>query len=187
MFGNIFSRAKSWGIRWIDANITLGSILGKSKRKRNEQELEGIKKQPTPSPVTNTHLLNQQRQLNRIKEFVETLPANKSPVYYWAELVNVLQELGRQEETLEIGKYYTFRYWAKTRGKYFDAFPVSIIIGKSARSYLGVNLHWKNAPNYVESMYRTYIWSGFQSRFYEIKEWELEYVMRIPTFYPIKL
>jgi hypothetical protein len=191
MFKNIFSRATSWVLKWIDANIQFGSIIGRAKRNKLEREEKLIKEQqqkPTFAEynVTKETRIRQRKQLYSIKELVESLPEGKSQSYYWDLLVETLQNLGRTEETLEIGKYYTFKYWAKTRGKYFDVFPVSIIVKKGMRTILGVNLHWRNAPQYVESMYRTYIYSGFQSKFYEIKEWELEDVMKINTFLPIK-
>lgn len=153
---------------------------------RRRPTISGISS-PTLSNTTKEELIRRGEQLYSVQELIEKMPSGKSSHYYWDKLVGVLQNLGRQEETLEIGKYYTFKYWAKTRGKYFDLYPVSIIISKDMHHLMGVNLHWRNAPQYVESMYRNYIYSGFQSRFYEIKEWELDYVMQLPTFFPIKL
>jgi hypothetical protein len=191
MFKNIFSRAKTWVLKWIDANIQFGSILGRAKQRKLEKEEEILKLQHQrpgfyESNVTKEERLRRRQQLYSIRELVDTLPSGKNQAYYWDKLIETLQTLGRTEETMEIGKYYTFKYWAKTRGKYFDVYPVSIIVKKGMHSMLGVNLHWRNAPQYVESMYRTYIYSGFQSKFYEIKEWELEDVMKINTFLPIK-
>lgn len=192
MFGNIISRTTSWVLKWVEANISLGGILGKAKRRafdKQTQIIEEKQKQPnfTESNSDKERRIRQREQLYTIKELVESLPTGKSPNYYWDKLIEVLQKLGRQCESFELGKYYTFKYYAKTRGKYFDLYPVSIIVKRAPYTVLGVNLHWKNAPQYVESMYRTYDYSRFQSRFYEIKEWELEYIMQIPTFYPIKL
>lgn len=191
MFRNAISRTTAWVLKWIDANISMGSILGRAKRRgleKKEQILEEKQKDPSFTLSNNEKqiLLDTRTELYSIKELVDNLPVGRSPNYYWDKLIEVLQKLGRQRETFQLGKYYTFKYWAKTRGKYFDLHPVSIIVRKSAYTVLGVNLHWKNAPQFVESMYRTYDYSCFQSKFYEIKEWELEYVMRIPTFYPIK-
>jgi hypothetical protein len=192
MFKNIVSRASNWVLKWIDANIQFGSLIGRAKQKKLLRDEENLKlQQQKPgfleSNVTKEKRIRQREQLNSIKELVDSLPSGKSQSFYWERLIETLQRLGRTEETLEVGKYYTFKYWAKTRGKYFDVYPVSIILTKKMHSILGVNLHWKNAPQYVESMYRSYIYSGFQSKFYEIKEWELEDVMKINTFLPIKL
>jgi hypothetical protein len=186
MLKNILSRSTQWILKWINANIKFGSILGRAKRRALEKQ----EQYPGPeirSSSTKEQLFNQRSQLYSIKELADSLPPGKSQNYYWDKLIETLQNLGRQSETFQVGKYYTFKYWAKTKGKYFDLYPVSIIIDRQPFSVLGVNLHWKNAPQYVESMYRTYNYTGFQSRFYEIKEWELEDVMRIATFYPIKL
>lgn len=186
MFKNILSRSTQWVLKWIEANIKFGGLIGRAKR----SALEKQEKYPVPdvgSSVTKEQLLKERSQLYSIKELADSLPPGKSQNFYWDKLIETLQNLGRQSETIQVGKYYTFKYWAVTKGKYFDLYPVSIIIDKRAYTVLGVNLHWKNAPQYVESMYRTYKYSRFQSRFYEIKEWELEDVMRIATFYPIKL
>lgn len=193
MFKNIFSRTNQWVVKWIDTNLQFSSSVGKAKRnvfEAAQKRLENLKELGTRLFETNAQKeerLRRREQLYAVKELVEKMPTGKSPNFYWDKLVETLQNLGRQEESLEIGKYYTFKYWAKTRGKYFDVYPVSIIISKEPRHVLGVNMHWKNAPEYVESMYRNYVYSGFKSRFYEIKDYELEYVMRLPTFYPIKL
>lgn len=180
---NIISRTTQWILRWIETNIQFGSLIGRAKRR-------SLEKKPindVDSNVTKERWIRERAQLYSIKELADSLPPGKSPTFYQRKLIETLQNLNRQEESLEVGKYYTFKYWAKTKGKYFDVHPVSIIIQKSGFNVLGINLHWKNAPQYVESMYRTYDYSGFQSRFYEIKEWELEDVMRIATFYPVKL
>lgn len=186
MFKNAISRSTQWVLRWIEANIQFGSLIGRAKRLALEKE-EKKPKIDIQSNVTKERRIREREQLYSIKELADSLPPGKSPDFYWEKLVETLQNLGRQEESLEIGKYYTFKYWAKTKGKYFDLYPVSIILNKEAFHVFGVNLHWRNAPQYVESMYRNYDYSRFQSRFYEIKEWELEDVMRIQTFYPIKL
>jgi hypothetical protein len=189
MFRNFFSRQTAWILKWIETNIQFGSIINRARRKKLEREEQRLQLDKTilESNVTKERRLRERKQIYSIQELVESLPKGKNQQYYWEKLIETLQDLGRTGESLEEGKYYTFRYWAKTRGKYFDVYPVSIIVKKDMHSVLGVNLHWKNAPTYVESMYRTYVYSGFQSMFYEIKEWELEYVMQLPTFLPIKL
>lgn len=186
MFKNVISRTTQWILKWIEANVQFGSLIGRAKRRALERE---EKKPPSKiqSSVSKERWIRERKQLYSIKELADSLPPGKSPNFYWDKLIETLQNLGRQEESMELGKYYTFKYWARTKGKYFDLYPVSIIIKKEAFHVLGVNFHWKNAPQYVESMYRNYHYGRFQSRFYEIKEWELEDVLRIQTFYPIKL
>ena len=207
MFKNILSQTTRWILKWIDANIQFASLIGRAKKRKYEKDVAqnlgqsqdptertiirpprggGGLTPPTLSNTTKEELIRRGEQLYSVQELIEKMPSGKSPHYYWDKLVQVLQNLGRQEETLEIGKYYTFKYWAKTKGKYFDLYPVSLIVKKDMHHLMGVNLHWRNAPEYVESMYRNYIYSGFQSRFYEIKEWELEYVLQLPTFMPFR-
>lgn len=205
MFKNIFNKAKLWIMKWINAILQFGRNLGKAKKRTFEGAGIPLDRRPVSpgrrpvSPVSRPkppkvesdadreRKIRQREQLYAVEELVDALPRGKSPHYYWPKLVEVLQRLGRQEESIEVGKYYTFKYWAKTRGKYFDLYPVSVIIDKQPLKVLGINLHWQNAPQYVESMYRFYKYSGFKSRLYEIKEWELDHVMRIATFCPIKL
>jgi hypothetical protein len=184
------NKATRWVLKWIETNLKFANLIGRAKRLKFEKDQAQIRPDVGGTSLSNTtkeELVRRGQQLYSVKELVERMPSGKSPDYYWDKLVEVLQNLGRQEETLEVGKYYTFKYWAKTRGKYFDVYPVSIIVDKKMHHLMGVNLHWRDAPQYVESMYRNYVYSGFQSRFYEIKEWELEYVLRLQTFYPIKL
>lgn len=216
MFKNIFNKDKNWILKWIEAIIKFGLNIGKAKKRTFEgtaaalppRVMPRVRADPRPRPPTvedvrpipqrprptvietdadRERRIRRREQLYAVEELVDALPRGKSPHYYWPKLVEVLQRLGRQEESIEVGKYYTFKYWARTRGKYFDLYPVSIIIDKKPSRVLGINLHWRNAPQYVESIYRNYNYSGFQSRLYEIKEWELEHVMKIATFCPIKL
>jgi hypothetical protein len=175
----------------MDNSILFGSMIGRAKRSQLEKEEKQVERSVSSgtyyeSPTKKEDRVRRKKDLYSIKELADSLPPGESPNFYWERLVRTLQNLGRQEETIEVGKYYTFKYWAKTEGKYFDLYPVSFIISKSAFYVLGINYHWKNAPQYVESMYRRYDYSQFYTRGYEIKEWELEDVLRIATFYPIK-
>jgi hypothetical protein len=120
-----------------------------------------------------------------IKNFVEQMPLGLTPPQYFNLVLELLRKLGRAEEAMEPNCLYTFKYRAKTKGKYYDVFPVIMLNSIQPLHYRGFNFHWERAPEYVESVYRTYSFGGVQSRFYKIKPHELEYFLQIPTFMPI--
>jgi hypothetical protein len=162
---------------------------------REEQEIiyeeQKIRKVEAKGYVFN-ELEKRKKNLERKKEefytfknLINNLPKNQSPNFYFNALVDILARMGRAEETVEIGKIYTFKYIAITEDKWYDVHPVSLIIQKGRDYYKGVNYHWERRPEYVESPIRTYNYSRIQSRFYRIKQEELEYVLKVPSFYPV--
>jgi hypothetical protein len=120
-----------------------------------------------------------------VKNFVDKLPSGLSPPQYFNLVLELLRKLGRAEEAMDMHGLYTFKYVAVTKGKYYDVFPVIMLNSVSSTYYRGFNFHWERAPQYVESVNRTYSFSRIQSRFYRIKPHELEYFLQIPTFMPI--
>jgi hypothetical protein len=120
-----------------------------------------------------------------VKNFVEKLPPGLMPPQYFNLVLELLRKLGRAEEAMDMHGLYTFKYVAVTKGKYYDVFPVIMLNSVSSTYYRGFNFHWERAPQYVESVIRTYNFSRIQSRFYRIKPHELEYFLQIPTFMPI--
>jgi len=120
-----------------------------------------------------------------VKNFVDKLPPGLTPPQYFNIVLELLRKLGRAEEAMDMHGLYTFKYVAVTKGKYYDVFPVIMLNSVSSTYYRGFNFHWERAPQYVESVNRTYSFSRIQSRFYRIKPHELEYSLQIPTFMPI--
>lgn len=120
-----------------------------------------------------------------VKNFVEKLPPGLTPPQYFNLSLELLRKLGRAEEAMDMHGIYTFKYVAVTKGKYYDVFPVIMFNSVGSTYYRGLNFHWERAPQYVESVNRTYSFSRIQSRFYKIKPHELEYFLQIPTFMPI--
>jgi predicted ATP-dependent protease len=174
------------------------STLGKAterKLQREEQEIifeEQKLKKENAKVYVYEQLQKRKRDLERQKEefysfknLIDNLPKNKSPNFYYNALVDILARMGRTEETIEVGKIYTFKYIGITQGKWYDVHPVSLITSKENNYYKGVNYHWQRRPEYIESPIRTYNYSRIQSMFYRIKPQELEYVLRVPSFYPV--
>jgi hypothetical protein len=120
-----------------------------------------------------------------IKNFVEKLPQGLTQPQYFNLVLELLKKLGRAENAMDLHGLYTFKYIAKTKGKYYDVFPVIMLNSIHSVYFKGFNFHWERAPEYVESVHRTYLFSGMQSQYYRIKPHELEYFLQIPTFMPI--
>jgi len=112
------------------------------------------------------------------------LNPNGSPDYYMDKLLDRLSR-SRTEEVMLIGGIYTFIYNATTRKKWFDAHPVTVIVGIYSWGYRGYNYHWERAGGYIESPIRNYKFEHIHSLKFKIKPQELEDVLRIPTFKPI--
>jgi hypothetical protein len=185
-----------WGIFGTIRKWFLGQTKSKeNKFKQEEQEIqfeeEQLKKRGARDYIFDRlnerkeELQQQKDEFYSFKNLVDTLPKNQSPVFYFDALLDILAKMGRTEETMEVGKIYTFKYIARTKGQWYDVHPVSLIIEKGKTYWRGVNYHWERNPEYIESPIRTYSFIGMQSLFYRIKQEELEYVLRIPSFYPV--
>jgi len=109
---------------------------------------------------------------------------NGSPDYFMDELLNTLYP-SRAADNMTIGNIYTFIYNATTRKKWFDAHPVTVILGIYSWGYRGYNYHWDRAGGYIESPIRNYKFENIQSVSFKIHPQELEDALQIPTFKPI--
>ena len=128
----------------------------------------------------------EQKRINKLEELSKNIPSGYDPNYYFRGLINVLSVMGRTEEALDLNQIYTFKYIARTP-EWYDLNPVVLITNASGVHFEGINFHWKDAVGYVESPYRKYRFDRVQSKFYRIMPDELSYVLKIPTFYPIKI
>jgi hypothetical protein len=169
------------------------SRLGKASEIRIQRVLEQLnilkrRQGDSPSRAVIDDLIKIKEEADEfyaIKNFVENMPPGLSPPQYFDLILDVLRKLNRAEEAMDDNGLYTFKYIAKTEGKYYDVFPVIMLTNKSGLYFRGFNFHWERAPEYVESVYRTYLYGSVQSRFYRIYPHELEYFLQIPTFMPI--
>lgn len=129
--------------------------------------------------------IDETKEFYAIKNFLEKLPPGITPPQCFNLTLELLRKLGRAEEAMDLHGLYTFKYIAVTKGKYYDVFPVIMLNSVGRTFYKGYNFHWERAPQYVESVNRTYNFSRIQSKFYRIKPHELEYFLQLPTFMPI--
>lgn len=166
------------------------SRLGRASEARLQRISDQLKKLGTSDKAPNLvyqvdDFKRESDEFYAVKNFVEKLPPGMSPPQCFNLSLELLQKLGRTEEAMDLNCLYTFKYIAVTKGKYYDVFPVIMLTSVGPSFYRGFNFHWERAPQYVESVNRTYSFSRIQSRFYKIKPHELEYFLQIPTFMPI--
>jgi hypothetical protein len=140
---------------------------------------------PSISVFEADNLKKESEEFYAVKNFVEKLPAGLTPPQCFNLSLELLRKLGRAEEAMDLHGIYTFKYVAVTKGKYYDVFPVIMLNSVGPTFYRGFNFHWERAPQYVESVYRTYNFARIQSKFYRIKPHELEHFLQIPTFMPV--
>jgi hypothetical protein len=162
---------------------------GELKLKRLSEQFKlvlGRTNEPSRAIITEIDNLKEEtEEFYAVKNFVENLPSNLTPPEYFELSMQLLRKLGRASDIMERNKLYTFKYIAQTPGKYYDVFPVIMLDKVNTTFYQGFNFHWERAPEYVESVYRTYKFSRVQTKFYKILPHELEYFLQIPTFMPI--
>jgi hypothetical protein len=156
------------------------------------KDRDRLKNTPGAPGYLNDQLNQQQEQLDREREqyyqvinAVKALPSGRSRFFYFDALISILEAAGRSEELLDEGKIYTFKYIAKTPGKWYDLHPVSIIVARKGNEMAGINYHWENQPQYQESPFRTYLYSRIVSGAYRIERHELEEILKLDTFYPM--
>jgi hypothetical protein len=155
-------------------------------------ERDQLKRTPNVPAYINDRLDQQQEQLNKDREefyqvinLIKALPSGGSRFFYFESLIKILSSAGRAEEVLDEGKIYTFKYIAKTPGKWYDLHPVSLIVESTGNRLSGINYHWENQPQYLESPFRTYLRSRIITDAYRIERHELEAVLNLDTFYPM--
>jgi hypothetical protein len=128
----------------------------------------------------------EKEKINKLKELSENIPGRYNPNYYFNVLVTVLASLNRTSESFKLNQIYTFKYIGKTP-EWYDLNPVVLITNVRGNYFEGLNFHWRDAASYVESPYRKYRFDRVQSKFYAIQPDELDYVLKIPTFNPIRI
>lgn len=155
-------------------------------------EEESIRRRPNVPTYVINDIEDRKRRLNErrkdfytVKNLIQQLPKNRSRFFYFDALIDILGKAGRAEQIPIDGNIYTFRYIAKTRGKWYDLHPVSVMLGNDKGLIQGLNYHWQNAPQYQESPIRTYTSYGIQTYLYRIERHELEAVLSLDTFYPM--
>ena len=161
--------------------------IGESKQERIKRQIDQYQAAGTDYPTSSVTLdaIEQERKdVFGVKELVDSLPPNMPQAFYFDKLIETLAALGRTQQVFERGKIYVFKYIAKSKG-WYDVFPVAIIVDESPKGLRGYNYHWEKYMNYIQNPYRNYNLNRFESQFYEVKPYELKYVLQIPTFLPI--
>jgi hypothetical protein len=151
-----------------------------------------LKDTPGAPGYLTDRLDQQQKELDKEREeyyrvinLLKALPPGRSKFFYFDSLISILDAAGRSEELLDEGKIYTFKYIARTPGKWYDLHPVSLIVARKGNEIAGINYHWENQPQYQESPFRTYLYSRIVSGAYRIERHELEEILKLDTFYPM--
>ncbi len=130
--------------------------------------------------------IKEKEKINKLEELSKNIPSGYDPNYYFRLLIGVLATEGRTADSFQLNEIYTFKYIGKTPD-FYDMHPVTLVTNASGSYFEGINFHWKDAITYVESPFRKYRFDRVQSKLYRIEPSELNYVLRIPTFYPIKI
>lgn len=188
---------KIWGIFGLLRRLFTKEAQAEENRIRQEEQFiisehERIRSTPgVPAYVVDDldrreeDLNNKKNQFYSVINLINDLPKDRSRFFYYEALIDILAKAGRAEQIAMDGKIYTFKYIARTPGKWYDLHPVSVIIGTEKGIIKGVNYHWQNAPQYQESPIRSYTAYGLQTYLYRIERHELEAVLGLNTFYPI--
>lgn len=160
------------------------------KLKQDEDRLIYLSKQqkrPLEEFPEYKGIKEEKEKINKIKELSENIPSGYDPNYYFKALITVLSTMNRTEEGLDLNQIYTFKYIGRTP-EWYDLNPVVLITNVNGVHFEGINFHWRDfGAQFVESPYRKYRFDRMQSKFYRIMPDELNYVLKIPTFYPIKI
>lgn len=154
----------------------IGKMSGYSKLTKEQliniiKNDEGYKK-ANPRNAKEPNRRNQ--QLNRFKNFKESLLGTESP----DELMNEILRLSENTERpyIESGKYYTFIYYAKTPRILYDRYPLirgGVLLPKG---FNGINFHWFNQIR----QYNTEDGDRLLSGIYEINGSEFATLRSIP-------
>lgn len=84
----------------------------------------------------------------------------------------LLDNLGPGEIVPTPDKYYVFVYKAKTKGIQYDQYPFIVCTGVFPWGFTGYNFHWEES--------RRYTWLEVITNIYEIKDEELNDMMKFP-------
>ena len=174
--------------------LSLFGRLADAKRRKidaDEQRIVYLARQQGRDPeefVDYKAAKKEKEKINKLEELSKNIPSGYDPNYYFKLLIGVLATEGRTADSFQLNQIYTFKYIAKT-GEWYDLNPLILVTSASGSYFEGINFHWKDlaASKYVQSPFRKYRFDRVQSKFYRIEPSELNYVLRIPTFYPIKV
>jgi hypothetical protein len=188
ILSNIAERA--WGA--VSKILSLFGRLADAKRRKidaDEQRIVYLAKQQKRDPeefVDYKAAIKEKEKINKLEELSKNIPSGYDPNYYFKLLIGVLATEGRTADSFQLNQIYTFKYIAKS-GEWYDLNPLILVTSASGSYFEGINFHWRSAPQYVQSPFRKYRFDRVQSKLYRIEPSELNYVLRIPTFYPIKV
>jgi hypothetical protein len=182
--------ARAWSA--VGKILSLFGKLADAKRRKidaDEQRIVYLAKKQGRDPaefVDYTTAIKEKEKINKLEELSKNIPSGYDPNYYFRLLIGVLATEGRTADSFQLNEIYTFKYIGKS-GEWYDMHPVTLVTNASGSYFEGINFHWKDAISYVESPFRKYRFDRVQSKLYRIEPSELNYVLRIPTFYPIKV
>ncbi len=184
--------ARAWGA--VSKILSLFGKLADAKRRKidsDEQRIVFLAKQQGRDPeefVDYKAARKEKEKINKLEELSKNIPSGYDPNYYFKLLIGVLATEGRTADSFQLNEIYTFKYIGKTPD-FYDMNPVTLVTSASGSYFEGINFHWKDlaGSNYVESPFRKYRFDRVQSKLYRIEPSELNYVLRIPTFYPVKV
>ena len=114
------------------------------------------------------------RPANRFEKLKESLMGTETPEELMDEILRLAE--GTQRSYIETGKYYTFVYYAKTKGIRYDRHPLirgGVILPKG---FNGLNFHWFNQIR----QYNTADGDRLVSPLYEVTGSELNTLRKIP-------
>lgn len=106
---------------------------------------------------------------NRIRPAYNNLIGIEDPDVLMSEILNILEEYGSIPET---GKYFVFRYQAKTPGIEYDQNPLVAVTEIFEWGFRGFNYHWGTM--------RQYTWSELSGQVYEVYKEELKDLRALP-------
>lgn len=182
--------ARAWSA--VSKVLSFFGRLADAKRRKidaDEQRIVFIAKQQGRDPeefVDYKAARKEKEKINKLEELSKNIPSGYDPNYYFKLLIGVLETEGRTADSFQLNQIYTFKYIGRTP-EWYDLHPVTLVTSASGSYFEGINFHWKDAISYIESPFRKYRFDRVQSKLYRIEPSELDYVLRIPTFYPIKV
>lgn len=182
--------ARAWSA--VSKVLSFFGRLADAKRRKidaDEQRIVFIAKQQGRDPeefVDYKAARKEKEKINKLEELSKNIPSGYDPNYYFKLLIGVLETEDRTADSFQLNQIYTFKYIGRTP-EWYDLHPVTLVTSASGSYFEGINFHWKDAISYIESPFRKYRFDRVQSKLYRIEPSELDYVLRIPTFYPIKV
>ncbi len=106
--------------------------------------------------------------MNRIEPELSKLQRISDPNFLMREIVDLLDTSFPPES----GKYYTFRYRAKTPNIAYDRHPLVEVVDVFNWGFRGVNYHWGEP--------RQYTWDEILGQIYEVTEEEFITLQSLP-------